>query len=327
MIGTKGCYFSADAGGGSAGGTATLIGGSKAEAAPVASAATAGTAVAGASGGELRSSQHASANAPASWFKDDAGTFAEGWFDRLPGDLKGQASLKAMPSLEALAKSYVETKRMVGARMEAPGEQATPEQIAAWRRVVGAPEKPEGYLGEGTSLRPERIPENMWDGEREQQFLALAHKHHLPPGAVKEIMGFYGEHVAQNFERSQQEETAMLGHESTRLRQAWGTEFDSNLQLAARVAQTVGLDPKSHPIFTSAEVVQAFARMGRLLSEDRLVTGQVRGMAGSTQDRIQDITDPRSQSSLAREYRGEYGPERQRGAQEQLHQLYASMNH
>ena len=33
-----------------------------------------------------------------------------------------------------------------------PGEGATPEQVAAWRKTVGAPEKPEGYRGDAKTL-------------------------------------------------------------------------------------------------------------------------------------------------------------------------------
>ena len=87
---------------------------------------------------------------------------------------------------------------------------------------------------------------------------------------------------------------------------------------------TVGLDPKTHPIFTSAEVVQAFAKFGKLLSEDKLVKGDSSGIDGSINARARDIVDPSSQSQMAREYRGEFGPERQAAAQATLHQLYTA---
>lgn len=116
----------------------------------------------------------------------------------------------------------------------------------------------------------------------------------------------------------------MLLEEGVKLRQAWGRDFDSNLNLAARVAQTVGLDPKTHPIFTNADVVQAFAKFGALLSEDRLVKGDASGISGSIRDRIREITDLASESPMAREYRGEFGPERQAAAQQQLHELMSA---
>lgn len=257
------------------------------------------------------------------WTQSDGG-FSEGWTEHLPEQLRGHASLKTINSLPDLAKSYVETKAMIGKKFEAPGKDATPEQIAAWRRVVGAPEKTDGYYANTRSYRPDSVPENMWDAESEKRFLAVAHAHHLPPAAVKDILNFYGESVSQGFKISQQRHTAHLQEETASLRRTWGREYDANLSAAARVARIVGLDPKTHPIFTSSEVVQAFARMGKLMSEDRLVTGANQGISGSASDRIRDITDPKSNSLLAREYRGEFGPQRQSAAQTQYHQLLQS---
>lgn len=288
-------YYNADAGGGS---------GPAAEAPPPTEAAPAPA-------------------APWSWARED-GALNEGWLERLPGDLKGHASLKAIGSLPDLAKSYVETKAMVGKRLEAPGANATPAQVAAWRKAVGAPEQIEGYFGAAGTLRPEIVPETMWDAENEKKFAALAHKHHLSTAAVQEILGFYGQNVAQTVQATQAQEAALLQSETASLRQAWGADFDQQMHLAARAAQTVGLDPKSHPIFTNADVVQAFARMGRLMSEDRLVRGETPGVGGSISDRIRDITDPASTSVLAREYRGDFGAEPQAAAQAHLHQLLAS---
>src|SRR5688572_27643441 len=97
--------------------------------------------------GESRSMGSGSGEASFRW-ADENGTFSERWMDRLPEEIRGHASLKSIGSVQDLAKSYIHTKGMVGAKLEMPGEQATPEQIANWRRIVGAPERPEGYLGE-----------------------------------------------------------------------------------------------------------------------------------------------------------------------------------
>lgn len=257
-----------------------------------------------------------------SWAKED-GAFNEGWRDKLPDGLGADPSLAAIGSMNDLAKSYVSTKKLLGTKLEMPGENATPEAIANWRKTVGAPETPEGYRGDAKSLRPEIVPEAMWDVAGEKKFLDLAHKHSLPPAAVKEILGLYGENIKTALDASQATEGATLQAEGTKLREAWGKDYDSNLNMAVRVAATVGMD-KMHPAFTDASVVQAFAKMGKLLSEDRLVKGESTGVNGGITDRIRDITDPKSTSVLHREYNGEFGPERQAAAQQQLHQLMAA---
>lgn len=283
----------------------------------------------GTGGGTLLSSAPAQAapvtTAPAttggtSWIKDD-GTFGEGWQSKLPEDIRNADSLKVMGSFTDLAKSYVATKAMVGKKLEAPREDATPEQIAAWRKTVGAPDDVQGYYGDAKTLRPDSVPEALWNADSEKAFLAIAHKHHLPVAAVKDILAFQGEITGQAVQQSEAEFAKFKEGQIATLRKEWGGEFDGNIELAKRVAQTVGLDPMTNEMFQKADVVQAFAKLGKLFSEDKIVKGDTGRMAGSIQDRVRDITDPKSQSALARDYRGESGPERQAVAQKQLHEL------
>lgn len=258
--------------------------------------------------------------ATASWVKDD-GTFSEGWLDRLPDGLKGNAALQVMPSLADLAKSYIETKSMVGKKLEAPGEGATPEQLAAWRKVNGTPDTPEGYLGDAKTLRPDSVPEELWDAENEKGFLAIAHKHHLNSAAVKDILGYYGQSMTKGLEQNKAAETAHLAGETTKLKQAWGNEFDLNLGHAAKAAKVAGLDPETNPIFANSDVVQAFAKLGRMFGETPLVKGESASASGSITARINEIQDPKSQAMISREYRGEFGAERQTSAQQVLQSL------
>jgi hypothetical protein len=257
------------------------------------------------------------------WAKED-GSFSEDWADRLPDGLKGNPSLKTISTLPDLAKAFVETKGLVGKKLEMPGEGATPEQISTWRKTVGAPDKPEGYRGDAKTLRPDSLPEDAWSMDAENKFLAIAHKHHLPPAAVKEIMGFYGGSLVDTMKQGQAEQDAMVVSETGKLRETWGKDFDGNLADAARMATIAGLDPKNDPIFTNARAVEAFAKMAKLISGDKLITGEQPSLSASVRDRINDITDPKSQSMLAREYRGEFGPGRQQTAQTQLHQMMSS---
>jgi hypothetical protein len=260
----------------------------------------------------------AAAPAPAAssgWLKDDSGAFSEGWVDRLDGDLKNHGSLKTIGTVADLAKAFVETKKLVGSKLEMPGEGATPEQWSHWRKVTGAPEAPEGYLGDAKTLRPETVPESMWDAATEKGFLEIAHKHGLPPQAVKEIVEFHAKSIGGAIEKTSEEHAAHLQGEQSKLKSEWGGEFDSNLSLAARAAKTAGLDPTTNPIFADAEVVKAFAKLGRMFSETSLVPGDASGAAGGgIEGRIKEIQDPQSSAMVAREYRGEFGPERQQQA-------------
>lgn len=270
-------------------------------------------------------SQQSSQSSGQSWtWADEGGKFSEGWLDKLPEELRGEASLKVVDSVGNLAKSYVATKKMVGKKLEAPGEGATPEQIAEWRKVVGAPDKPEGYYSDTVkSFRPENVPAEFWDEGSEKKFIAeVAHKHHLSPAAVKDILKFQGDITAQAVSKSGEGLEAARAAEAATLRKEWGADFDANAALARRVAQTVGLN--ADEFIQNAQTAIAFAKLGKLFSEDKLVKGDSSGISGSITERIRDIQDLKSQSVAAREYRGEFGAERQAAAQKQLHDLMAA---
>lgn len=280
-----------------------------------------GTLLSGATTGSESSTATTTTAAPPAWaWAKEDGTFSEGWQGKLTDGVKDHASLKAFTNLNDMARSYVELKGMMGKKLEAPRDDATPEQIAQWRKTVGAPEKLEGYYGDAKTLRPDVVPEGMWDANNEKAFLELAHKHHLPPAAVKDILGFYGNSIKSGLEAATAKEAEVLAGETTKLQTEWGKDFDANLNLAKRVALTVGLEP-DNAIFTNADTVKAFAKMGKFFSEDKLVKGDGGGFSSGVEDRIRDIQDLKSTSQIARDYRGENGPDKQEAARKELHSL------
>lgn len=282
------------------------------------------TILGGAADGSSQQQAGAGDSASWSWTKED-GSFSDGWLEKLGPELATSASLKSVGNLSDLAKNYHATKAMVGKKLEMPASDAPPEAWQAWRKVTGAPEKPEGYRGDAKSLRPDALPEDGWSMETEGKFLAIAHKHGLPPTAVKEIMGLYGEVIVDGLNQSQGDESAMIKAETTKLQQKWGQDFDARLSDASRMAKLAGLDPATNPIFTRSEVVEGFATLAKLIAGDTAVKGEQQGLGASIGERVKDISDPKSASMMAREYRGEFGPERQSAAQATLHQLMASL--
>src|SRR5688572_23894721 len=118
--------------------------------------ADAGTLVGGAAAAE-----NAQAIAPADWPAD--------WRQKLAGeDKKTLERLGRMASPADLLKSYraLEQKISAGELKKGLPENATPEQVAEWRREQGLPEKPEGYL-ENLSL-----PDGVVLGEADKPMAA-----------------------------------------------------------------------------------------------------------------------------------------------------------
>jgi len=218
------------------------------------------------------------------------GRFTQGWADKLPQNAAAYRGIAASAQdLPSLLKMVHDNQVAARAKLSMPHEKSTPDQIANWRKVVGAPDTAEGY-GE---LRPENMPAEMWDAEGEKKFAELAHKHHLSTAAVKDIMTRYGGMIEEAEGKIDAYVNTSLAAEDATLKQAWGEKYHDNLRAAQRFAATIGLKA-DNPIFTRAEVVMAMAQGTKLISEDRLVSGGNSSLSASPRDRATAImTDPR----------------------------------
>ena len=101
------------------------------------------------------------------------------WRTGLTGDFAPLAQEPSLASFKgkdwaevgpALAKSYVETKKLVGVKttLKIPDEHATPDEVAAYRKAVGVPDTPDGYR---TQIRRPEAALAGWDEDAEMKFL------------------------------------------------------------------------------------------------------------------------------------------------------------
>lgn len=68
------------------------------------------------------------------------------WRDSLPEDIKSHSALAQFNDLPSLAKSYIDTKAMVGRKAyDLPKDDWKPEQWAEWNKTIGVPEAPDKY--------------------------------------------------------------------------------------------------------------------------------------------------------------------------------------
>jgi hypothetical protein len=200
------------------------------------------------------------------------GTFSDGWLDRLPESLtEAKPTLGKFKTFEDLAKSYSALQTVIGKKANAvtvPNEKSTPEEIAAFRKAIGAPDSAEGY-----KLKPEQLPEGLtWDDELAKGFAEIAHKHHIPPAAMQELTARFVASESAKLEQYAKAATAELETGRTELKKEFGANFDKSIVMAKRVAQTVGLDPNS-PGLRDPNVVKALVRFGGMISEDKLSAG------------------------------------------------------
>lgn len=120
-----------------------------------------------------------------------AGTWPEDWRQQIAGnDEKFLKRISRYNSPANIAKAFVELERKMSSGQYKKGlaADATPEEVAAWRKENGVPETPDGYsfddLGDGYVLGEDDKP--AVDAFRE-----FAHGANMPPDQAKGIIKFY----------------------------------------------------------------------------------------------------------------------------------------
>lgn len=174
--------------------------------------------------------------------------------DSLPEDLRSHASLSGFKDLAGLAKSYVDTKAMVGNSIRIPTDEAGDEQLGEFygklADVKGVMRKPDESNTEAMSSyynsmgRPEeaanydfQIPEGtQYDEGGMSEFKDLAHEMGLTNAQASKLIQYEmkrSESLSENYN------TSKVDHEAT-LRKTWGNEYDNKLATAKRAAEVYG---------------------------------------------------------------------------------------
>ena len=121
------------------------------------------------------------------------GGLAENWREALPEDIRNERCLDSIKTVGTLAKSFVSAQKMIGAnKIALPGENATPDEIDAFHRALGRPDKQEAYSVEGIEL-PDGIEldDQMVEGFREYAF-----KHGMSQKDFAEAIAFVMETIS-----------------------------------------------------------------------------------------------------------------------------------
>lgn len=199
------------------------------------------------------------------WVNPD-GTFGDKWLDALPDDVADyKDTLSKYKSVPDMAKALANANALIGKKLGVPNEKSSPEEVAAFRRAMGVPDSLEEY-----KFAPDSLPEGMtWSDDMAKPYAEIAHKHGIPPSAMKELVAqhaksemFKMEAIQATFEKQRTEAVQTLQKE-------WGNDFGKNIGLAKQAAKLAGVDANSHG-FSDPEVVRGFVRMAQMMSEDKV---------------------------------------------------------
>ena len=190
-------------------------------------------------------------------------------------DLKKHAD--RFVTIDDLVKANVESRQRLSKAIIPPGKDASPEDIASYRKAAGIPETEEGYAW------PE-APEGVELGDAVEEERAGWNKFFLETGFTKtqaeQAIQRAAEHDVLKQQASIAADNAYAKASEAKLKVEWGTEYAVNLEYQNRaLSKYFGNDlPEARHIqdntgryvLDNPVMVRAFARLGRELQDGDL---------------------------------------------------------
>ena len=192
------------------------------------------------------------------------------------GDEKAFAShtLAKYKNVDEAMKAFRHVNGLVGAKGLLPlPATATPQEREAFNKrlgeVLGIPKDAAGY---GIKRRDD-IPAEAWSDEHATAVAEIARKNNIPPAAMQELVAAQNEFVKKSVAGQQQAQEQATQQAFGELQQEWGDRYNAHLVLAARSAQTLGLNVDDPTIGNNPAMIRAMHKFASLVSEHSLVTG------------------------------------------------------
>jgi len=181
--------------------------------------------------------------------KPVAPDWREDWRDVMAaGDEKERARLDRFRSPVDVYKSAreLEKKLSTGALKAQAPDKATPEQLAAWRKENGIPEKADGYL--------EKLPNGLVIGEADkpmvESFLADVHGENAPPAVVAKALDWYYRTQEAQIAAQAEADKKYQTESSDVLRAEWGADFRANINSIENFLQSAPQADDGTPLKT-----------------------------------------------------------------------------
>ena len=215
--------------------------------------------------------------------------------DWIPLDIRDDPGLKDFKDPGDMAKAWVARGKLFSKQNEGmvkvPGEGATPEQIATYRKAIGVPGSAEEYgLDVAEDLR------HLVPKESLGVYAAMFHDLGIPKAQAQQLVTRHAEMQA-NLVRGIVTEYAK---QREALKTQWGPEtFDRRLTLASRAIEVL-VNEEDHAFLNRPGIaghpffLRLFARLGEEMAEDGIIQSDVAGvktteaMASRAQEIIRD---------------------------------------
>lgn len=233
------------------------------------------------------------------YMADKDGNLPEGWRGRLPESIRDAKCLDTMSSVQALATSYVNAQRMIGAnKMVVPTDKSSREEWSAAYDAMGRPKEAKDY----------DIPEGFsWDSDSQRDaILKSFHDAGLNKAQASAMIGVYRQVIDQAGAEMDRRRAESEGA----LRQEWGLSYDANIAQANRALVQLGIleHLRGNPVLNDAGFIRAMAAIGGRTGETSLgglvntpqqTSGALDSILNDRSSPYYDASHPRHQQVVA----------------------------
>jgi hypothetical protein len=202
--------------------------------------------------------------------------FPENWKQGLPAEFQNEPSLKVIPDVPTLVKSYLNAQKLVGAdKIPVPSKHATEDD---WRGVfqkLGLPQDIKNY-------NIKRPAATAYNESFIESFKEAALKSNVLPKQAEAMLNWYNDALKTQSGAISEKQKQAQAKELSDLKTEWGAAFDNKLY-AAQVAFKEFGDPEAAKyleesgIGNNPKLLKMFARIGEVMKEDVVRGGVPRG--------------------------------------------------
>jgi hypothetical protein len=218
----------------------------------------------------------------------DDGSAAD-WRASLPPEMHSFANQFTSPT--DAVKTALELRQKLSTSIQVPdADTDLARRLDVFNRL-GRPETVEGYVVQP----PENLPD--WvsfedDGVQDAQrsFLEAMHGTGATQDMIDTAFGWYWDHLAESESARDRVLESEFSDAEAGLRREWGRDFEANLEHAVRAVvafggRELGDVLEQYGLSNHPAVVRAFARAGRTMGEDDMISGP---MTGTTRDQLKE---------------------------------------
>ena len=253
-----------------------------------------------------------------------AGETAADWRRGVAGDDdKYYADLQRFSTPADYGNSFREAQQTIrsGQLKTALGNDATEEDVAAYREANGIPPKFEGYM--------ENLPEGLVLGEQDKDifsgFAESLHSVNAPPEIAHKALEWYNGFAEQQQDNRAEMDTDQSAEATKELRDAWGADYRANINLVGGLLEsTFGVEAKEQlmegrfgderAFMNDPNVMKGFAEIARKLNPVHQLTPPGGDPLQTMNDEIAEI------EKFMAEHRTDYNKDNVKQAR--LRQLY-----